>query len=67
MAKGHTIEIVITEEGKILGEVEDVLGPDCEGLLDFLKELGDVEEQQRTQAYYRRQAQRSTPRLKAGK
>jgi hypothetical protein len=50
------IEIAINDEGEIESEVKGVLGPDCEGLADWLEELGDVVEHRRTPDYYRRQA-----------
>jgi len=49
------IEITINEEGEIESEVKGVLGPDCEGLADWLAELGDVVEHRRTPDYHRRQ------------
>jgi hypothetical protein len=55
MSQGYTIEVVITEEGEIQADVQGVLGAGCEGLSAFLKELGDVIEDQRKPEYYRRQ------------
>lgn len=57
-------EIVIetTEDVQIKGDH----GPDCEGLLEFLKDLGEVTDEGRTRDYYRqsRQQQRGRERAK---
>jgi len=62
----QTIEITITEDGEIQSKVKGVLGPDCEGILDFLEELGDVVEHRRTSDYYRRQTTGTGRRLTVG-
>jgi len=59
MAEQRYIEIVINVDGEIVSEVKGVLGPDCEGLADWLKELGAVTEDRKTPDY-RRQQQRVT-------
>jgi hypothetical protein len=64
MDKGY-IEIEITEEGEIVSEVKGVLGADCEGLTDFLDEMGEVVEHRRTADFYRQQ--RATRRVQAGR
>jgi hypothetical protein len=53
--QNHTIEITINEEGEIESEVKGVLGPDCEGLSDWLEELGDTVEHHHTPDYRRQQ------------
>jgi hypothetical protein len=53
------IEIIITEDGQIQGEVDGVLGPDCEGMLDFLKDLGAINEEGRTRDYHRKPRRRT--------
>jgi len=49
------IEVVINADGEIESEAKGVLGPDCEGLANWLEELGDVVEHRHTPEYYRRQ------------
>jgi len=58
------IDITISEQGEIESEVQGILGPDCEGLTDFLDELGDVVEHRKTKDYYR--AQRVASRARVG-
>jgi hypothetical protein len=60
------IVIEITEDGQIKGDIEGIHGPDCEGLLDFLKDLGEVTDEGRTRDYYRqsRRQQRGRERAK---
>lgn len=63
--KPHAIQIEIGPDGAIASTVEGLAGPTCEGLLDFLDELGTVVEHRRTAAYYRgaaRAARRVTTR-----
>ena len=62
--QNHIIEIKINAEGEIESEVEGILGPDCEGLTEWLEELGETIEHHRTPDY-RRQQKRST-RAKIG-
>jgi hypothetical protein len=52
------IEIIITEDGRIEGEVEGVQGPDCEGMLDFLRGLGFIDDEGKTRDYYRKPRRR---------
>lgn len=60
------IVIEITADGQIKGDIEGIHGPDCEGLLEFLKDLGEVTDEGRTRDYYRqsRQQQRGRERAK---
>jgi len=60
------IEIEINEDGEIISEVHGVLGPDCEGLAHFLKDLGTVVEDRRTPDYNRQQARTNRVRVGAG-
>jgi hypothetical protein len=50
----HTIEIQITPDGKIVGEIHGVAGPHCAPLSAWLEELGLLEHDSPT-ADYRRQ------------
>ena len=42
------IDITIDAEGNIISEVHGVLGPGCEGLVDWVKDLGTVEVDRKT-------------------
>lgn len=53
----HTIQITITSEGKIVGEVKGVQGPHCAPLSAWLDELGKVVEDRSTPDYHRRGSQ----------
>lgn len=53
MNQQHVIQITITPEGKIMGEVKGVSGPRCASLSEWLNELGKVVEDRRTPDYYR--------------
>jgi len=50
------IDITITEEGEIEGEVFGVVGPGCDTLTEFLEDLGDTEEERKPEYYRRQQA-----------
>jgi len=52
----YTIEVVITEDGQIQGEVHGVQGPICEKLSQFLDEAGEVVEDRKKPEYYRQQS-----------
>jgi len=65
MAEQKYIEIVINADGEIESEVKGVLGPDCEGLADWIEELGTVTEHRHTPEYYRRQ--QVAPQVRAGR
>jgi predicted nucleotidyltransferase len=51
-----TIEVIITEDGEVQGEVQGVQGPICEKLSEFLDEAGEVVEDRKKPEYHRRQA-----------
>ncbi len=51
MNKPHVIEITITPEGKIIGEVKGVAGPACAPLSQWLDELGQVLDDRPTPDY----------------
>jgi hypothetical protein len=55
MAGKGSFEITIDAEGNIAGEVQEVSGPGCERLLDWLNEAGQVVLDRRTPDYYRRE------------
>ena len=55
MASKGMFEITIDAEGNIAGEVQDVSGPNCERLLDWLNAAGQVIVDRRTPDYYRRE------------
>lgn len=42
MGAAHTIEITIMPDGKVVGEVKGVTGPECAPLTKWLDELGSV-------------------------
>ena len=48
----HTIQIKITPEGVIKSEIHGVAGPGCEGLGNWLADLGTVEEDRPTDDYF---------------
>jgi predicted nucleotidyltransferase len=50
-----TIEVIITEDGEIQGEVQGTQGPVCEKLSEFLDEAGEVVEDRKKPEYHRRQ------------
>jgi hypothetical protein len=56
------VVVEITEDGQIRGDVQGVLGSDCEGLLDFLKDLGAVDDEGKTRDYYRKPRRRGRSR-----
>jgi hypothetical protein len=49
----HEIELEITPEGQIKSTVKGVEGPSCEGLLDFLAEMGEIVADKRTPDFFR--------------
>jgi hypothetical protein len=51
----ESIEITITPEGDLKGELRGIEGAGCEKLLDWLAELGTTTVDRRTPDYYRRQ------------
>ena len=53
----HTFQITITPEGKIIGEIKGVSGPQCASLSAWLDELGKVTEDRSTPDYHRRSSQ----------
>ena len=57
MNQPHVIEIKITPEGKVVGQVRNVSGPACAPLSAWLDELGVVESDSQTQDYHRQSAQ----------
>jgi len=65
MPQQEYVEITINEEGEIVSEVKGVLGPDCEKLVGWLKELGNVVEHHHTPDYRRQQTM--TRRQHAGR
>ena len=65
MPQQEYVEITINEEGEIVSEVKGVLGPDCEKLVGWLKELGNVVEHHHTPDY--RRSQTTTRRQHAGR
>lgn len=58
------VEIVISEDGTIESEVHGVLGPDCEALIEWIEELGEVVEHRRTPDYRRRQRRAARARIR---
>jgi hypothetical protein len=60
------IDITIDEEGNIISEVHGVLGPGCEGLVDWVKDLGTVEADRKTRDYGREPDQGVRTRVRAG-
>lgn len=48
----HTIEIIITPEGEIQSTVKGIAGPSCEGVTEWLKELGQVIDDKNTADYH---------------
>lgn len=53
--QAFTVEVIITEDGEIQGEVQGVSGSICEKLSAFLDEAGDVVEDRKKPEYNRRQ------------
>jgi hypothetical protein len=53
----HTIEITITPDGKVHGEVAGVAGPSCASLSAWLDVLGAIEDDRQTPDYRRQPAQ----------
>lgn len=57
MNQPHVIEIKITPEGKVVGEITGVAGQSCAPLSAWLDQLGNVESDSQTPDYHRRSAQ----------
>jgi len=55
MARDFVINVEIDEDGNITSEVDGIKGPSCEGLMDFLKSIGNVVDDKKTDDYYRRE------------
>ena len=55
MTQKHTIDVEIGPEGEIRTTVNGVQGNGCEGLTQWLEELGEVVEHRRTPDFYRQQ------------
>ena len=53
----HTIQIQITPEGKVVGQVKGVSGPACAPLSAWLDQLGVVESDSQTPDYRRQSSQ----------
>ena len=53
-AKAHTIEITITPDGEIIGEVKGTQGPSCTSLTAWLDEIGEVTVDKHTPDWYKR-------------
>lgn len=51
----HSIEIVITADGTITGEVKGVKGTSCSDISKWLDELGEVTEDRHTPDFYQRE------------
>lgn len=51
----YTVEVIITEDGEIQGEVQGVQGAICEKLSEFLDEAGEVVEDRKKPEYHRRE------------
>ena len=49
---GHTIDVVITDDGEVKVTVQGVQGPACEDISKFLDQLGDVIEDKKTPDFY---------------
>jgi hypothetical protein len=49
----HVIDVVIEPDGEIKATVNGVQGSACEGLTDFLDDVGQVVEHVRTADFYR--------------
>lgn len=63
MAKTHTIEIVIDEDGKLSTEVRGIEGQECTDITKWLDDLGTVEVDKKTPDYYKSTKQK----VKVGK
>ncbi|WP_160317546.1 DUF2997 domain-containing protein [Ornatilinea apprima] len=60
MNKPHKIEIQITPEGKVIGEVKGVSGPQCGPLTKWLEEIGSVQVDRSTPDYHKNSDQNLT-------
>lgn len=58
----HTIEITISIDGKITGEVKGMAGPTCTSLTKWLDEIGHVEVDKHTPDFHKRPDQNLTNR-----
>ena len=61
------IDIEIDEEGNITSEVHGVLGPGCEDLADWVKDLGTVLVDRKTRDHGREPDQTVRPPVRAGR
>lgn len=54
-ANEYTIEVTINEDGEVEATVGNIKGTGCEGLTQFLEELGNTVEHRSTTDYRRHQ------------
>lgn len=57
LAPNHTIHFGLDEEGKLFATVEGISGKGCAGLLDILKQISVVEEEEHTEDWDRPEPQ----------
>lgn len=54
----HKITLTLEEDGTLTAKVTGINGPGCQGVTDWLAELGEVVEHKNTSDYYRMAAYR---------
>ncbi len=57
LSKPHKIEIEIDEKGNIQSTLKGIEGPGCDGICDWLDELGEVTEDLKTADYHKKPKQ----------
>lgn len=56
----HTITVTVDEEGNFLFEVKGIKGDSCQGLSQWLRDMGDVVSEDKTDEFYERNTTRTT-------
>jgi hypothetical protein len=62
----YTIEVTIRPDGQIESEVKGVCGPECEGLTEWMEDIGTVTEHRSTPDASRRPEQVRTSGVRVG-
>jgi hypothetical protein len=66
MADNGYVEVTISDDGQIESEAHGVMGPGCEELVNWLKDLGETVEHRRTPDYHRRQRRGTRAHVRTG-